>query len=75
MTITIAVMSGKTTKTTIDLDNAGKEWTGWRIQNGLLIAPECIAYTPGEIRASTYQRQLISELTRQLKEPKQWELL
>lgn len=44
-----------------------KEWRGWRFVRGRLVAPEGLAYTPGEIRAWQFKHQELEGLRRQFR--------
>jgi hypothetical protein len=57
-----------------DLGTLATDWKGFRLIAGRLWTPEGTSVTPGDIRAIPYRQQLVSEMERSLREPKQWRL-
>lgn len=45
-----------------DLPGTAGKWSGWMFHQGELVSPEGTTFTPGNVRASTLQKSLISSL-------------
>ncbi len=58
-----------------DLGLLSKAWDGWKLTQDALYTPDNWEFKPGEIMAMPFKYALLSDLQRQLAQPRQFELL
>jgi hypothetical protein len=47
-----------------DLGGVSRDWDGWKIVKGMLYSPEGEKFTPGDVKAARYYRDMVRELER-----------
>ncbi len=57
--------------TTGDLVVVDLRWSGWRIKNGTLIAPDGMQFTPGDVQAGPFWQQLAKSYQTEQRLPRQ----